>query len=40
LRMPHYVIKSEQWDALSGNAVKFLLALASSYDGSNTTHAC
>lgn len=35
LRLPHYVIKSAQWDALSGNAVKFLLALASSYDGSN-----
>ena len=35
LRLPHYVIRSEQWRALSGNAIKFLVELASAYDGSN-----
>jgi hypothetical protein len=35
LRLPHYVIRSAQWRALSGNAVKFLIELASAYDGSN-----
>src|SRR5262245_28287890 len=35
LRLPHYVIKSPQWRALSGNAVKFLVELAAAYDGSN-----
>ncbi|WP_457097486.1 hypothetical protein [Lysobacter sp. P5_B9] len=35
LRLPHYVIKSPQWRALSGNAVRFLVELAAAYDGSN-----
>jgi hypothetical protein len=35
LRLPHYVINSPQWRALSGNAVKFLVELASGYDGKN-----
>lgn len=35
LRLPHYVIRSPQWRALSGNAVKFLVELAAAYDGSN-----
>ncbi len=35
LRLPHYVIRSPQWRALSGNAVKFLIELAAAYDGRN-----
>lgn len=35
LRLPHYVIRSPQWRALSGSAIKFLIELASAYDGSN-----
>lgn len=35
LRLPHYVITSPQWRALSGNAVKFLVELAAGYDGKN-----
>jgi hypothetical protein len=35
LRLPHYVIRSRQWRALSGNAIKFLIELAAAYDGSN-----
>lgn len=35
LRLPHYVIRSPEWRALSGNAIKFLIELASAYDGSN-----
>lgn len=35
LRLPHYVIKSPEWRALSGNAIKFLTELAAAYDGSN-----
>lgn len=35
LRLPHYVTRSPQWRALSGNAVKFLIELASAYDGKN-----
>ncbi len=34
-RLPHYVIQSAQWRALSGNAVKFLVELAAAYNGSN-----
>ena len=36
LMLPHFVIQSPQWRALSGNAIKFLVELASAYDGSNT----
>ena len=35
LRLPHYVITSPQWRALSGNAVKFLVELAAAYNGGN-----
>lgn len=35
LMLPHYVIQSTQWRALSGNAIKFLVELASEYDGHN-----
>jgi hypothetical protein len=35
VRLPHYVIKSPEWRALSGNAIKFLIELAAAYDGSN-----
>jgi hypothetical protein len=35
LSLPHYVIQSPQWRALSGNAIKFLVELASAYDGAN-----
>lgn len=35
LRLPHYVITSPQWRALSGNAIKFLVELAAAYDGKN-----
>lgn len=35
LGLPHYVVHSPQWRALSGNAVKFLVELASAYNGSN-----
>lgn len=35
LRLPHYVITSEQWRALSGPAVKFVVELASAYNGRN-----
>lgn len=35
LRLPHYVITSPQWRALSGNAIKFLVELAAAYDGRN-----
>lgn len=35
LRLPHYVLRSPQWRALSGNAVKFLIELAGSYAGNN-----
>ena len=35
LSLPHYVIRSPQWRALSGNAIKFLVELAAAYDGSN-----
>lgn len=35
LRLPHYVIHSPQWRALSGGAVKFLVELASAYKGQN-----
>jgi hypothetical protein len=33
--LPHYVIQSPQWRALGGNAIKFLVELASEYDGGN-----
>lgn len=35
LMLPHFVIQSPQWRALGGNAIKFLVELASEYDGSN-----
>ena len=35
LRLPHYVITSQQWRALSGKAVKFIIELAAAYDGRN-----
>ena len=35
LRLPHYVITSPQWRALSGNAIKFLVELAAAYNGKN-----
>lgn len=35
LRLPHYVITSPQWRALSGNAIKFIVELAAAYDGRN-----
>lgn len=35
LRLPHYVLRSSQWRALSGNAIKFITELASDYDGGN-----
>jgi hypothetical protein len=35
LRLPHFVVKSPQWRALSGKEVKFLVELASHYDGRN-----
>lgn len=35
LALPHYIIQSPEWRALSGNAVKFLIELASGYDGHN-----
>lgn len=35
LRLPHYLIHSPEWRALSGNAIKFLVALASEYNGRN-----
>lgn len=35
LRLPHYVITSPQWRALSGNAIKFLLELSAAYNGKN-----
>lgn len=35
LRLPHYVIRSPQWRALGGHAIKFLVELACEYDGSN-----
>jgi hypothetical protein len=35
LGLPHYVVKSPEWRALSGNAIKFLIELAAAYDGSN-----
>lgn len=35
LGLPHYMVKSPEWDALRGNAVKFLIQLAAEYNGSN-----
>lgn len=35
LRLPHYVIQSPQWRALSGSAIKFLVELAATYNGKN-----
>lgn len=35
LRLPHYLITSPEWRALSGNAVKFLIDLAAEYNGRN-----
>lgn len=35
LRLPHYVIRSPEWRALSGNAVKFIVELASAYNQRN-----
>lgn len=35
LRLPHYVITSPQWRALSGSAIKFLVELAAGYNGKN-----
>lgn len=35
LRLPHYVITSPQWRALSGNAIKFIVELAAAFDGRN-----
>jgi hypothetical protein len=35
LRLPHYVTQSPEWRSLSGNAVKFLVELASAYNGRN-----
>ncbi|WP_374607264.1 hypothetical protein [Thermomonas sp.] len=35
LSLPHYVITSPQWRALSGNAIKFIVELAAEFDGSN-----
>ena len=35
LRLPHYVLRSPQWRALSGNAIKFIIDLASEFDGGN-----
>jgi hypothetical protein len=35
LRLPHFIITSPQWRALSGNAIKFLIELASHYNGHN-----
>ena len=35
LRLPHYVLRSPHWRALSGNAIKFIIDLASEFDGGN-----
>ena len=35
LSLPHYVITSPQWRALSGNAIKFIVELAAGFDGGN-----
>ena len=35
LLLPHYVITSPQWRALSGSAVKFIVELAASFNGRN-----
>ena len=35
LRLPHYLVHSEEWRKLSGNAIKFLIELASGYNGRN-----
>jgi hypothetical protein len=35
LRLPHYVLHSPEWRALSGYAVKFLVELAAAYNGRN-----
>lgn len=35
LMLPHFLIQSNEWRALSGSAIKFLIELASAYDGKN-----
>ena len=35
LGLPHYMLKSEEFRSLSGNAIKFLIELAAQYDGKN-----
>lgn len=35
VRIPHFVLRSPQWAALSGSAVKLLLELAGQYNGRN-----
>lgn len=35
LQLPHFVINTPQWAALTGNEVKMLIEIASQYNGSN-----
>jgi DNA-binding MarR family transcriptional regulator len=35
LRLPHYIVESEQFDALSCSAVKLLMQIGAKYRGSN-----
>ena len=35
VRLPHFVLRSPQWVALSGTAIKLLLELAGQYNGRN-----
>ena len=35
LRLPHYIVESEQFDALSGSAAKLLVQIGAKYRGTN-----
>lgn len=34
-RLPHFVITSDEWRALSGSAIKFLIELSAQFNGKN-----